>query len=216
MRGGPPESTTGFYLTGMTGRVLAAKRLAQWISGPASRGLAVVTGSPGTGKSALLAMPVLLTDESRRHDLLRAAQPGSLIQQAAAILAPETPVVAVHARGLNTDQVAGAIASGLGKHVASRTRAWECRGARGRVGCSRRCQAHRVTCTVPNRVASNLWQVQLALHDVSLADRWLRSGPGRRCRRRRGRAEPHPRATPPGSGCQREALPPSTVPVPAR
>ena len=61
VRGGPEESTTGFYLTGKTGRLRAGEHLAAWMTDPGPKGLAVVTGSPGTGKSALLALPVLLT-----------------------------------------------------------------------------------------------------------------------------------------------------------
>ena len=119
VRGGPEESTTGFYLTGKTGRLRAAEHLAAWMTDPGPRGLAVVTGSPGAGKSALLAMPVLLTDRSRRADLLRAAEPGSLIQRTASLLPAETSVTAVHARGLNTDQVADVIARALGREAAT-------------------------------------------------------------------------------------------------
>ena len=114
-RGGPAESTTGFYLTGKTGRLRAAQDLAAWMTSPGTRGLAVVTGSPGTGKSALLALPVLLTERSRRADLLMAAEPESLIGRTAGLLPVGTAVTAVHARGLNADQAAGAIARALGR-----------------------------------------------------------------------------------------------------
>lgn len=115
VRGGPEESTTGFYLTGKTGRRRAAEQLAAWITDPGSNGLAVVTGRPGTGKSALLALPVLLTHRSRRADLLRVADPGSLIRLTADLLDASTSVIAVHARGLNADQAATAIARALGR-----------------------------------------------------------------------------------------------------
>ena len=115
VRGGPEETTTGFYLTGRTGRVRAGQHLAKWMTHPGSKGLAVVTGSPGTGKSALLALPVLLTQPALRADLLRGAEPGSLVQRTADLLPADTPIVAVHARGLNTDQAAGAIAQALGR-----------------------------------------------------------------------------------------------------
>ena len=121
VRGGPEESTTGFYLTGKTGRLLAGQHLAAWMTDPGPKGLAIVTGSPGTGKSALLALPVLLTQPALRADLLRGAEPTSLVQRTADLLPPDTPIVAVHARGLNTDQAAGAIAQALGR--AARTAA---------------------------------------------------------------------------------------------
>ena len=82
---------------------------------PAPKGLAVVTGSPGSGKSALLALPVLLTEQSWRTDLLRAAKPASLIQRTAGLVPADTPVIAIHARGLNTDQVAAVLAQELGR-----------------------------------------------------------------------------------------------------
>ena len=115
LRGGPQESTTGFYLTGKTGRLRAAEHLARWMTDPAPKGLAVVTGSPGSGKSALLALPVLLTEQSWRTDLLRAAKPASLIQRTAGLVPADTPVIAIHARGLNTDQVAAVLAQELGR-----------------------------------------------------------------------------------------------------
>ena len=115
VRAGPQESTTGFYLTGRTGRVRAARDLAAWMASPGPKGLAIVTGSPGTGKSALLALPVLLTQPVLRADLLRGAEPGSLPRQTADLLPPGTPIVAVHARGLNTDQAAA-----LGKPLGPR------------------------------------------------------------------------------------------------
>src|ERR1019366_5046505 len=119
VRGGPEESTTGFYLTGKTGRLRAAEHLAAWMTDPGPKGLAVVTGSPGTGKSALLALPVLLSDRFRRADLLRAAEPGSLIQRTAGLLPVGIPVAAIHARGPNTDQAAGAIARALGREAST-------------------------------------------------------------------------------------------------
>ncbi|MGH3164575.1 MAG: caspase family protein, partial [Trebonia sp.] len=115
LRGAPEETTTGYYLTGLTGRVTATERLARWMTDPGRNGLAVVTGSPGTGKSTLLALPVFLAQPSRREELLSAAGPGSLIRRAAALLPADSSIVAVHARGLNTDQVASMIAHGLGR-----------------------------------------------------------------------------------------------------
>src|SRR5207244_775036 len=45
IRGGPEETTTGSYLAGKEGRILAAEHLAAWVADPAPRGLAMVTGS---------------------------------------------------------------------------------------------------------------------------------------------------------------------------
>ena len=84
------------------------------MTSPGRGGLAVVTGSPGTGKSTLLALPVLLAQPARRADLLAGAGPGSMIERAAALLPADTPVAAVHARGLNADQAAQVIAQALG------------------------------------------------------------------------------------------------------
>jgi WD40 repeat protein len=115
LRGGPEESTTGFYLTGKTGRLLAGKDLAKWMSDPDARGMAVVTGSPGTGKSALLALPVLLSQRNSRAALLRKAEPGSLIRETARQLPRNMSIASVHARGLNTDQAAALIANAIGR-----------------------------------------------------------------------------------------------------
>ena len=52
-----------------------------------------------------------------------AAEPGSLIQRTAGLLPADTPVIAVHARGLNTDQVAGTIAQRAGPRGRHRLRA---------------------------------------------------------------------------------------------
>ena len=120
-RAGPDETTTGSYLTGKEGRILAAEHLATWMTDPGPHGLAMVTGSPGTGKSALLSLPVLLTQQAWRQDLLRTARPGSLIQRTASLLPADTPLVAVHVRGLNTDQAARIVAQALGRDASSAT-----------------------------------------------------------------------------------------------
>jgi WD40 repeat protein len=115
---GPQDTTLGSYLTGVTGRRLAAEHLAGWITGPEPDRPAVVTGSPGTGKSALLSLPVLLSQPARRRDLLRAGS-GSLLHHAAGLIPAGLPGVAVHARGLSTNQAARAIAEALGRSSAS-------------------------------------------------------------------------------------------------
>ena len=52
------------------GALRVVEDLAAWMRDPGRHGLAVVTGSPGCGKSAMLALPVLLTDPERRDTLL--------------------------------------------------------------------------------------------------------------------------------------------------
>ncbi len=71
VRGAPAVSTTteGFYITGHTGRMRAVEDLAAWMHNSDNRGIAVVTGSPGSGKSAVLALPVLLADVGTREPL---------------------------------------------------------------------------------------------------------------------------------------------------
>lgn len=63
----------------------------------------------------MLALPVLLADQSRRADLLSVAEPDSLIRHVAGEFDASAPVIAVHARGLNADQVARRIARSLGR-----------------------------------------------------------------------------------------------------
>ena len=121
VRGGP--TTTGFYLTGKTGRRQAAEDLAAWMNdpdlawmtNPDLKGLAIVTGSPGSGKSALLALPTLLTQQATRAGLMARAEPGSVVQRMADLLPVGTPLTAIYARGLNTDQTAHAVARALNR-----------------------------------------------------------------------------------------------------
>ena len=111
---GPQDTILGSYLTGVTGRRLAIEHFASWVTGPEPDRLAVVTGGPGTGKSALLSLPVLLSQPARRGHLLQPGS-GSLLHYAAGLITAGLPVTAVHARGLSTDQAARAIARGLGR-----------------------------------------------------------------------------------------------------
>ena len=78
LRGAPADATTaGLYVTGHTGRLRVVEDLASWMRDRDRGGLAVVTGSPGCGKSAMLALPVLLTDRQRRDALVAGANLGS-------------------------------------------------------------------------------------------------------------------------------------------
>lgn len=118
LRGAPHNSMTGYYITGRTGRITAVEHLARWITAPIPGGVAVVTGIPGSGKSALLALPVQLTQPQGRADLLceihtDGTRDRSIVDRAAKLIPPDTRLVPVHARGLNVDQVAYAIGTGL-------------------------------------------------------------------------------------------------------
>jgi WD40 repeat protein len=113
-RGIPNDSTAGgFYLTGSTGRVKVLTDLARWMRGPDRYGAAVVTGSPGSGKSAMLALPVLLADATNRDALIAGTVADSLVIKAAELFAG-LPVVGIYARDMDPNQVASAIAKHLG------------------------------------------------------------------------------------------------------
>ncbi len=115
LRGAPANSATvGFYITARTGRLRVVEDLARWMRDVDRDGLAVVTGSPGCGKSAMLALPVLLTDRERRDALIAGAEQGSLLARAADLFG-NLPVVGIHAGGLNPYQVADVIAKRLGR-----------------------------------------------------------------------------------------------------
>ena len=119
VRSAPGLSATGFYLTGRTGRIQASEDLARWMTDPDRHGLAVVTGSPGTGKSAVLALVVLLSLPSEREVLLGAAGITEFAQRTADLLPPGTVSSAIHARRLSSDQVATLIAQRLDRHAES-------------------------------------------------------------------------------------------------
>jgi WD40 repeat protein len=104
---------TGFYITGRSGRILAIEDLSRFVLDQRP-GMAVITGSPGSGKSTLLALPALLSDAGGRTELLRSGSGNQLIQRAAELLADAPSIISVHARGMNTDQVAIEIGEALG------------------------------------------------------------------------------------------------------
>lgn len=112
----------GSYLTGLEGRARAARDLIAWIKDPAAGPLAVVTGSPGTGKSALLSLVLLISNPASRAMLTLAPYSRSSLAHAAAAQMPEgVKIFGVHARGLNTDQVAHLVGKGLGRSVTGAT-----------------------------------------------------------------------------------------------
>ena len=111
---GTAEPAAGYYITGGEGRTAAMREIASWINDPDRGAVAVVTGRPGSGKSALLALPALVTDLAYRESLLAAAGDRPIVR-AANLVRPDTRVIAVHGRGLNADQLASTIAAGLGR-----------------------------------------------------------------------------------------------------
>ncbi|NUK32249.1 hypothetical protein HRW12_00355 [Streptomyces lunaelactis] len=116
---GAPGAISGFYLAGSSGRIKAAIDLATWMTSRQRGGLTVVTGSPGSGKSTLLSLPVHLSQPHGREQLLtpKTGEPSPLVFRTAALIPPRSPVIAVHARGLNVDQIASAIATQLGREA---------------------------------------------------------------------------------------------------
>ena len=119
LRSMPELSGSGFYLTGRTGRIRASEDLARWMTDASRRGLAVVAGSPGTGKSVILATMVLLSLPSGRQVLLGAAGITEFAQRTADLLPPGTVSSSVHARRLTSDQVATIIAENLDRQADS-------------------------------------------------------------------------------------------------
>ena len=119
LRGASGESTTaGFYVTGRTGRVRVVEDLARWMRDPDGGGLAVVTGSPGCGKSAMLALPVLLSDSQRRDAALAGAGQESLASRAIDLF-DGLSVLGAYARGMDIYKVTDAISEYLGRFADS-------------------------------------------------------------------------------------------------
>jgi WD40 repeat protein len=119
MGGGPHKPATGFYLAGVTGRVRAAEDLAIWMADQGRTGLAVMTGSPGTGKSALLALLARLTEPANRDELLLGADNSAIIRRAADRLSADVSVRVSYARGLNAEQAAAAVARALDRDAST-------------------------------------------------------------------------------------------------
>lgn len=106
-------ANAGIYLSGQTGRRRAARDIAAWIMDPTRGALGAVTGRPGTGKSTMLALPILLTGPSRSA-LLNSAPATSLLHEVANIVPKEIRLISIYARGLEIEQVVAEIASDLG------------------------------------------------------------------------------------------------------
>ena len=107
------RASAGIYLSGQTGRRRAAHDIAAWMMDATQGNLAVVTGRPGTGKSTMLALPVLLSGPSR-DTLLSNARDNTLVHDVAEIVHEGMPLISVYARGLDIDQVAAEVSAGLG------------------------------------------------------------------------------------------------------
>ena len=117
LRGADAENIVGYYITGSEGRIAAVRDIGSWLSNPEAGEVAVVTGNPGSGKSALLALPALLSDPQYRDALLTAARGRAIVSVAADAVGPASGLIAVHGRGLNADQIAGVIASAVGREA---------------------------------------------------------------------------------------------------
>jgi hypothetical protein len=99
----------GWYFTG---RTRALRELADWLAAPAGSqpAVKVVTGAPGSGKSAVLGRLVLLADPTHRQAAVHADP--SLDP---ATLPPEGSIaLSVHARGQTSHQVVESIAAVVG------------------------------------------------------------------------------------------------------
>ncbi|MFE7077377.1 AAA family ATPase [Streptomyces sp. NPDC057620] len=107
--GRPAEGDTGWYFRG---RESLNRKIAQFLAPDAQHGVMLVTGCAGSGKSAVVARAVTLSDPLFRLDpLFKAAQEAS----AADTIPPESAVsAAVLARNMDAEQVAAALVQALG------------------------------------------------------------------------------------------------------
>lgn len=104
-RGVELEGQEGWYFTGRK-RVL--HEITAWLNDRSVGGLQVVTGPPGSGKSAILARVVTLSDPEFRQRI-PAAETGEMYE------IPSTPLdVAIHAKGKTFDDVVHRLAAHLG------------------------------------------------------------------------------------------------------
>jgi WD40 repeat protein len=90
------------------GRVQVLRELVDWIKddGPDATRSRVVTGAPGSGKSAVLGRLVTLADTELRHEALATAPTGTLPPVGAI-------TIALHVRGRTADEVAAEISQAL-------------------------------------------------------------------------------------------------------
>jgi WD40 repeat protein len=93
------------------GRHAALRDLAAWLRDGNGFKVRVVTGDPGSGKSAVIGRLVILADPQRRDSVPLDGIPADTIPDAGAI------DVALHARGLTTGQVIDALSAAIGVQV---------------------------------------------------------------------------------------------------
>jgi hypothetical protein len=92
------------------GRHAALRELSAWLASP-DEPARVVTGDPGSGKSAVLGRLVVLADPGRRGSVPLAVVP------AGALLPPGSIDVAVHARGKTSEEVLAALCAAARVHA---------------------------------------------------------------------------------------------------
>jgi WD40 repeat protein len=95
-------------IAGFTGRHSALADISLWLDTPADGRPLIVTGDPGSGKTAVLGMVAALTDPSRRPTVPQDGLP------AGAIPGPDAVGVAIYAGNLTTGQVLAGLAAAAG------------------------------------------------------------------------------------------------------
>lgn len=114
VRAGPDvDSPAGFYLTARGGRMRAIEELAGFVAAPNAGRMAIVTGSPGSGKSTILAVLALLGDPQARERLLFEGRDNRVVREAAAAMGSGLEVLSIHIRGMNTTQIADIVGNRL-------------------------------------------------------------------------------------------------------
>ncbi len=103
----PSSVRSGSYFSG---RVRVLTELAEWLGKADDTRARVVTGGPGSGKSAVLGRLLWLADPSRQREQERN---GAAREQAETVPPAGVITVGVHARGSTVDEVAAAIAQAL-------------------------------------------------------------------------------------------------------
>ena len=95
-------------IAGFTGRHRALADIARWLGTPADARPVIVTGDPGSGKTAVLGILAALTDSQRRPTIPRDGLPASAIPRENAI------GVAIYAGNLTTGQILVGLATAAG------------------------------------------------------------------------------------------------------